>query len=351
MANSPKETIDGIVRKLVSEFKEEIRLLDDSSYEDSQQDGKADYQEFLEYFPKYFILKGEMSNILKSWYKIKLGGKAPEGSEMATTGKRLFVEELLKEYFPVSAADISMEGITNEKFEKDAGLRKNAKEVIKSVKKYEKLVHYVGNLKNMQIEKLWADAEHDPLTEIMLNHRSFHNRLEEETERIEREGGIENSYGNHCIIYIDLDGFKQVNDNLGHNVGDDVIRTVAKIIAEHTRNYDNKGRDGGDEFVIYLPHTTIGQAKEKALQIRKAIATMGSSFARDHDDIGITASIGVAALGNGHESLIDVIRCAENAMYLVKSTDEKNGVEVYNPLDTDKYRDARAKCKGRREGD
>jgi diguanylate cyclase (GGDEF)-like protein len=128
------------------------------------------------------------------------------------------------------------------------------------------------------------DSRHDALTGL-LNRRAYEERLAIETSRATR-------YGNPLsLCLLDLDGFKAVNDLLGHPAGDEVLRRVAAAI-DQSRLADDAFRLGGDEFAILMPQTTLQEAKIGARRIVAAIDCVETSGA------GVGASFGVAQAGN-----------------------------------------------------
>ncbi len=148
-------------------------------------------------------------------------------------------------------------------------------------------------------------------------------------DALARETGMGRRYGFPvAVIFLDLDGFKQVNDRYGHLVGSRTLKVVADILRSVVRNVDIVARYGGDEFTLVLPNTSLEGAKRVAERARIAIekfdyaSKLGVPFA-------LSASFGVAVFpehGNDPEALIHK---ADSAMYSVKET-TKNAVAVYS---------------------
>ncbi|WP_161946193.1 GGDEF domain-containing protein [Desulfonatronum thiosulfatophilum] len=121
-----------------------------------------------------------------------------------------------------------------------------------------------------------------------------------------------------ALLFIDLDGFKQVNDTLGHDCGDRILISVAQCIQNIIRDYDIFIRHGGDEFLLLLPDVEQNIALRTASRIRKAIQNVRvSKICSATTDITISASIGVAMHLPG-EKLITLIQRADHKMYASK---------------------------------
>ena len=118
------------------------------------------------------------------------------------------------------------------------------------------------------------------------------------------------------VIMIDVDDFKRVNDNLGHQSGDQVLRAVADVLKRNIRGFDIAGRYGGEEFVVGLPKTGLNEAMEVAERIRRVLAGEVISL-QDGKEIQVTASFGVSTTMPclGIEKCIDH---ADQAMYAAK---------------------------------
>ncbi|HEU5474878.1 MAG TPA: GGDEF domain-containing protein [Actinophytocola sp.] len=124
-----------------------------------------------------------------------------------------------------------------------------------------------------------------------------------------------------CVLMVDLDHFKWVNERYGHQAGDQVLRAVADTMREVVRDYDLCGRFGGEEFVILMPETDLTRGTELAgricAQIRNlpiAETTDGAPF----DGLALSASIGVAAYPDAGEDLEEIMLAADNAMFAAK---------------------------------
>jgi diguanylate cyclase (GGDEF)-like protein len=119
-----------------------------------------------------------------------------------------------------------------------------------------------------------------------------------------------------CLVLIDLDHFKVVNDTHGHAVGDRVLKRAVAACQEHLRSTDIFGRLGGEEFGIVLPECTLDQALSRAEQIRVAIATAASG--EDAPGIPISASFGVATVARSGYELRKLLIDADDGLYRAK---------------------------------
>jgi len=152
----------------------------------------------------------------------------------------------------------------------------------------------------------------DPLTGIN-NRRFFDQRVIEETSLAQR---------NHTplsCLFIDLDYFKSINDNHGHQAGDSVLKQAAKIFNDIMRTSDVLARYGGEEFIILLTNTSLQTAYEIAERIRKTIATNNFIISLS-ESINITLSIGIAALDENKRisTSQQLIKAADKAVYAAK---------------------------------
>ena len=127
-------------------------------------------------------------------------------------------------------------------------------------------------------------AAYDYLTNI-LNRRTFLVKLQQEIYRAKRE---KKPLG---LLMLDIDFFKKINDEMGHNAGDAVLRHFSRSISEKIRPYDILGRYGGDEFIICLPNTKFEEALKVANRIRSHIEMSNVSY--DVKQLKLTSSIGV----------------------------------------------------------
>lgn len=120
-----------------------------------------------------------------------------------------------------------------------------------------------------------------------------------------------------ALILLDIDGFKQVNDNRGHAAGDALLQQLAAVLHESLRSVDTPGRLGGDEFGIVLPETDLEHAREVAERIRQCVERLGradDALARPY-----TLSLGVAQVGPRHANVDAWVRQADVALYLAKA--------------------------------
>lgn len=154
-------------------------------------------------------------------------------------------------------------------------------------------------------------ASRDGLTGV-LNRRALEERLSEAYNYFQRRGNP------LSIAMLDLDHFKQINDNHGHQAGDDVLKEAAARVGAAVREYDSVGRYGGEEFMVVLADTPAEEAAVIAERIRASIAER-SIDTRDGGSIRATVSVGVATVGAGFPGNIkDVIEGADAALYRAK---------------------------------
>ena len=155
-------------------------------------------------------------------------------------------------------------------------------------------------------EEVRDSALRDPLTNLR-NGRFLRYCLERELNRCSRLGEP------LAVLGIDLDYFKNVNDLLGHEAGDTVLRDLANVFRAELRDYDVIVRNGGDEFVVALPGTTLAEAHQTAQRIRMAVERYA---ARDLSTVpGFGASVGVAAYPDDASDVKLLLSRADAAMY------------------------------------
>lgn len=130
-----------------------------------------------------------------------------------------------------------------------------------------------------------------------------------------------------CLLMLDIDGFKQINDGRGHTVGDDVIRAMSHIVRGCVRASDCAGRYGGDEFAILLRGADMAQAQEIAQRIR---AQAEAHQFGDHPELRFTSSIGIAAAQRHYATPREWVAAADAALYQAKRAG-RNRVEVRLP--------------------
>lgn len=164
---------------------------------------------------------------------------------------------------------------------------------------------------SMQHAEAESNALTDPLTGLP-NARALHLRFEEEEARARRTGS------SFQIVMLDLDEFKQVNDTFGHQVGDQMLREVARQLQAQLREYDFLARYAGDEFVAIVQDLSNDQVDDLRERLEKVFAKFFLRVTPDqHARVGI--SVGAARYGVHGESLSHLMLAADQAMYMVKS--------------------------------
>ena len=156
----------------------------------------------------------------------------------------------------------------------------------------------------------------DPLTNVM-NRRSIANQLEQLHQQRKAL---------YSVVLLDLDHFKHINDNYGHDMGDQVLIQVAECLAQHVREQDMIGRFGGEEFILLLPNTTTEQAQHVAERCRIVLTELNFVY-EQQQPFSISASFGISSSQNASEPQ-QIIRQADQALYAVK-TAGRNQVQIY----------------------
>ncbi|WP_275546784.1 putative bifunctional diguanylate cyclase/phosphodiesterase [Pseudomonas sp. Marseille-Q0931] len=157
--------------------------------------------------------------------------------------------------------------------------------------------------------QLESQAVTDSLTGL-LNRRGFHQALESALARIERSGQ------RVAVLYLDLDGFKRINDSLGHDVGDQLLRRVGEQLKACLRPYDSLARIGGDEFTALLDN--LGHPEDAAKVAEKLIELVSVRHTLDGVDFTLGASVGIACFPECGQSVEGLLRSADMAMYEAK---------------------------------
>lgn len=170
-----------------------------------------------------------------------------------------------------------------------------------------------------EMKRMARLAFYDALTGLQ-NRQSFMLSFEQTIERAQREGNP------LACLFIDLDGFKEVNDNLGHEAGDQVLIVVAQILRDAVRGSDIVGRLGGDEFVVVLG--SIKKVADAAVVASKILAAIDRPIEVQGKPVHVTASIGVSFYPEDAEQSHDLLRFADEAMYRAK-TAGKNQIAAH----------------------
>ncbi|MBW9261461.1 MAG: EAL domain-containing protein [Candidatus Thiodiazotropha sp. (ex. Lucinisca nassula)] len=157
-------------------------------------------------------------------------------------------------------------------------------------------------------------ASYDHLTSLP-NRRTLLTRLQQTISRCKRHSHL------GAVLFVDLDNFKQVNDSLGHSVGDSLLQEVAQRMLRDVRDEDTVARLGGDEFVVLLSES--GNTLEKAIADIKQVAdklneNIAQPYLIDGHEIRTTTSIGISVFPTSDETADDILRQADTAMYQAK---------------------------------
>jgi diguanylate cyclase (GGDEF)-like protein len=158
---------------------------------------------------------------------------------------------------------------------------------------------------------IWSQANYDSLTQLP-NRRLFRDRLDHEIKRAQREHHVV------ALMFIDLDHFKEVNDTLGHHMGDQLLVDAGRRIQHCVRETDTVARLGGDEFTVILPELTDATDIDRIA--RNLLATLSDSFLLGDEQVYIAASIGITVFPDDASDIENLIKNADQALYAAKSS-------------------------------
>ncbi|MDD3519372.1 MAG: EAL domain-containing protein, partial [Chromatiales bacterium] len=185
--------------------------------------------------------------------------------------------------------------------------------------------HYIGVFSDISDRKeaearIHHLAYHDALTNLP-NRVLLHDRLGQAILQSRRSGR------RSAVLFLDLDRFKNINDSLGHEVGDMLLVTVARRCLDAVRETDTVTRQGGDEFVIVLPD--IEHTQDAALVARKILAALESPIKAGAHELTVTGSVGIALHPEDGQTVSMLLRNADAAMYQAKANG-RNGFQFYS---------------------
>ncbi|WP_415879781.1 EAL and GGDEF domain-containing protein [Methylomonas sp. TEB] len=156
---------------------------------------------------------------------------------------------------------------------------------------------------------IWQQANFDPLTQLP-NRRMFYDRLSQEIKKAHRE------HKRLALLFIDLDLFKEVNDTLGHDMGDELLQIAAQRILTSVRETDTVARLGGDEFTVIL--SDVGDPDNAERIAGKLLHKMTECFQLGNEIAYISTSIGIAFFPDDADNLKSLLKHADQAMYAAK---------------------------------
>ncbi len=159
-------------------------------------------------------------------------------------------------------------------------------------------------------EQLYYLAHYDPLTGLA-NRRQFQDLLVRSLKSARRKNET------LAVMFIDLDSFKEVNDNLGHRAGDQVLQEIARRIQRSVRETDTVARMGGDEFTVILSH--LADSENVSPIARKIIQRIQEPVALDEHEVRVTSSIGISVMTDESGDPDSLIQNADLAMYRAKA--------------------------------
>lgn len=183
--------------------------------------------------------------------------------------------------------------------------------------------------------RLEALSQRDPLTQLF-NRRYLMQRLDVELARVRRGSAL-------AVLMIDLDKFKRVNDERGHQMGDEILVAIAASLAEATREVDVPGRYGGDEFVVLLPDTDPASARQVAERLVTFVRAVGVRYDAEEP---VTASVGLAIAHADDEARALVQRADQHAYRAKQAGGDRCCAEPAGPewdgRDTSRVRPAKS---------
>lgn len=135
------------------------------------------------------------------------------------------------------------------------------------------------------------------------------------------------------LVLIDVDRFKSINDNFGHSIGDQVLKSLVQTLKNNIRSSDYIARYGGDEFVVILPETDLNKAIQIAKKIRNVVNSLKFELRKNNKTLKISCSYGIANFTDNISNTIDVFNGADEALYQAK----ENGKDAIVAFSDDKF--------------
>jgi diguanylate cyclase (GGDEF)-like protein len=194
----------------------------------------------------------------------------------------------------------------------------------------EELLQYLAGQAVVSIENaaLHETVERQAVTDELTglaNVRAFHSILEQEIERSRRFNTP------LALVMLDLDHFKQINDEYGHQQGDEVLALVADVLRDFSRDIDAPARYGGEELAVILPQTDAQGAEQLAERIREAVERLEIPRVDGEGSLRLQGSFGVASLPESAATREGLIAAADAALYRAKRAG-RNRVERAQPV-------------------
>jgi len=270
---------------------------------------------------KFTYLSSQVTSILGYSYTECLG-KKPFDFMKEDEGRR--VEAIFAEILSQNKCIVDIESINIKKDKSEVAILTNGTPFYNSLGE---LLGYRGVSKNITVSKKYKEqmeqlAYYDTLTGLA-NRKNIMTRIEEEISYTLRQ------QTNSALIYLDLDGFKNINDTLGHNYGDEVLKIVACRLQESVREFDTVGRVGGDEFVILVR----GEEKESSVykeELVVLIERIKDSLNRvilfGGEEYHVGVSMGIAIIPHDTQSAYELVKKADSAMYKAKESGKNCGI-------------------------
>jgi diguanylate cyclase len=234
------------------------------------------------------------------------------GAMIDLTGKTSVTNEAIKTHIETLAASNRIESV----MQAVSSIISETRSLVTETNQFEtQLLSSTEEVEKLKEELSYArqEAMLDPLTGVM-NRRGFDQTLKSMISEVDQQHA-----GNFCLVLIDIDNFKDINDNHGHILGDKVLRAVAELLTRHTKGKDACARFGGDEFAILLPDIGSNNARNLSEYLRSVIEKIVLKRPNTGSVVGgISVSIGVAAFRMG-ETDEDFLNRCDQALYRSKS--------------------------------
>jgi diguanylate cyclase (GGDEF)-like protein len=179
---------------------------------------------------------------------------------------------------------------------------------------------------NIRLEELVASsnhaAHHDALTDLP-NRILLRDRIEQAIAMAPRHGK------QVALLFLDLDGFKHINDSLGHSTGDKLLNSVSLRLVDCVRGSDTVSRLGGDEFVVLLAE--VNEPADAAISARRLLQVVGDTHLIDGHELQVSVSIGISVYPEDGQDAETLIKAADAAMYRVKDTG-RHGYQFFDDV-------------------